>query len=994
MKKKISLLLAGALLLNAFSLSTLASSTNIVTQYFTKLDNTLYTNNIYYENVQVPLVEYDTLANAADRAYQELIRTTVSVDSLRQWVIDSNSGQYKLVEGTVDPTFEKYLPQNVGESATDTLEDASYFDFNGNNIIEYHEAEAATSVMGYADVPTGVQDVLGNEITLVGVPTGENIVVDGLSVTCDINLMFDVIEVYFDNDLYQKTLGREGLTFNPVNPPINTIQGTSGSVIEVMFEEDNKRRTEMIKNIGIPLDEPKLIEKIEEEKQGVKIGSNVDGYTVGYPDNIPVLRIKLDNSMKSGEQFSVTLFNAMWLEEDLLLPNTYSYKDGFTTGDVSTTVDRINNHKITVTLQNNASAGDIIDIPIYAKIKGDIPVLAVVNEGTPDVTHGFYFITEREIGHIDASGDNGILVIDEKVKNTLDINEPLFIEIIGDDVYWDTNQSIEIHNNSEEFEVNRGDVLQYTPKNDKTIAIDLKTAVFPNIHNVNGQLKIDLSDILNLKDKDYKGIIQLYVYGAGLEEVNKELVTIYDFSNNVEVDIDGELATVISGRDKEEASTIRIKELAYGVLGTERYIKLELSDGAYFSGPQTFELQNSEHTQINIMPEEDNPNTLYIDASKLNFADGAYGEIVYTPIIGLEAKTKGDIVLTGSGSGILGTNSIVIAEAIAPISIRTTGLHISDYNATNIISDVIINEEFTGALKTGRYEFYSANEETKNKLMFKDIDTKIIENNGLKSELKIEDNKVVLDIIEESESAPAEIKIEGIEFSLSDSIGITEDPYDVGFRGVTSSELQNGYEFDYFTVSEPIEPEDPVEPINPIDPVEPEDNDDDGDDDDDDDGIVGKTYRPIDDEDLKEYVKNLNINVSITVDETAYEINGEYAGELLIAPYINENGSVMVPVRALSLVFGVPNEDIIWNGQTQTVTLNITDDRVVQFTVGSNTCLINGKEYVIQTTLGLPNKVEVREEYTFLPLRFLGEVIYQVKVDWINEKQTAIFNVI
>ncbi len=100
----------------------------------------------------------------------------------------------------------------------------------------------------------------------------------------------------------------------------------------------------------------------------------------------------------------------------------------------------------------------------------------------------------------------------------------------------------------------------------------------------------------------------------------------------------------------------------------------------------------------------------------------------------------------------------------------------------------------------------------------------------------------------------------------------------------------------------------------------------------------------------------------------------------------------MVPVRALSYALGIPEENIFWHQASQTVTIEVTDTRVAQFTLGSDICTINGIPYPIVSSVGSQGRVEMRDDYTFLPLRFLGETVFNVDVEWDMATQTATFN--
>lgn len=92
-----------------------------------------------------------------------------------------------------------------------------------------------------------------------------------------------------------------------------------------------------------------------------------------------------------------------------------------------------------------------------------------------------------------------------------------------------------------------------------------------------------------------------------------------------------------------------------------------------------------------------------------------------------------------------------------------------------------------------------------------------------------------------------------------------------------------------------------------------------------------------------------------------------------VAP-VNENGRVMVPMRAIFEALGA---EIQWNGNTKTITAT-KGSTTILLTIGKTTATVNGKS----VSLAVPAKL--MNERTFVPLRFVAEAL-GCDVNWAPE---------
>ena len=94
------------------------------------------------------------------------------------------------------------------------------------------------------------------------------------------------------------------------------------------------------------------------------------------------------------------------------------------------------------------------------------------------------------------------------------------------------------------------------------------------------------------------------------------------------------------------------------------------------------------------------------------------------------------------------------------------------------------------------------------------------------------------------------------------------------------------------------------------------------------------------------------------------------------------NDRTMVPLRFISEAFGA---QVDWDGQTQTATVTngVYDKTTVQFTIGSDTMLVNGEAQKIDAPPIL------QDDRTLLPIRALSEALGK-NVLWDNDTRIII----
>lgn len=125
-------------------------------------------------------------------------------------------------------------------------------------------------------------------------------------------------------------------------------------------------------------------------------------------------------------------------------------------------------------------------------------------------------------------------------------------------------------------------------------------------------------------------------------------------------------------------------------------------------------------------------------------------------------------------------------------------------------------------------------------------------------------------------------------------------------------------------------------------------------------------------------------NTSFVIGSTTYTTNG-ITKSMDVAPYIS-NGRTYLPVRYVADTLGVPSKKVLWNGQSQTVTL-IKDDIVVQLRVGSNTMSVNG------ALINMDVAPEIINGRICLPIAFLCQA-FNGTAGWDAAANTVYINVL
>ena len=115
-------------------------------------------------------------------------------------------------------------------------------------------------------------------------------------------------------------------------------------------------------------------------------------------------------------------------------------------------------------------------------------------------------------------------------------------------------------------------------------------------------------------------------------------------------------------------------------------------------------------------------------------------------------------------------------------------------------------------------------------------------------------------------------------------------------------------------------------------------------------------------------------------DRTTYTNNGQSV-TMDAAPYIDSNSRTMVPIRYVANACGVSDNNIVWNGKTQTATMSGANT-VVTIKVGASTITTS------TGTITMDTVAVNRDGRIYVPLRFIANA-FGAEVAWDQAAQTA-----
>ena len=436
----------------------------------------------------------------------------------------------------------------------------------------------------------------------------------------------------------------------------------------------------------------------------------------------------------------------------------------------------------------------------------------------------------------------------------------------------------------------------------------------------------------------------------------------------VEITTVEEVPTIVSGyvrdvKDKDFTISVTLEEAMEDSLASERYVDFDLPEEVQISGPikakinstakttapnAIVEIEGSDSNVADI--EEDTSGFSFIvpDDGKNDWKTNGANKVTFEIPVTVEAGYTGDITMniTGAKAGVEDTE-LVVATAETPITVETTTTNVKNGVQTQAVADITITENFAGYVDEDKDLILDVDTLGLSKSMvFEDCDNiEVTEGNLEIGDWDIKNNadgepQIVIPIKRESTKVST-IKLTGLTMVLNRTL--PEGGYDLNVSGL--SVVQNGQynDGDFSDVAATVE-----------------------------DYVIITTP-----------AENAGINATFTAGQASYTIGNETV-EMDVAPFIDSNNRMLVPIRYAANAMGVSDSNIQWNGYTQTGTISGAMG-VVQVTVGS-TNLITSNGTITMDTVAVNTNDRI-----YVPVRYIANAL-GASVEWDPATRTATFS--
>ena len=484
----------------------------------------------------------------------------------------------------------------------------------------------------------------------------------------------------------------------------------------------------------------------------------------------------------------------------------------------------------------------------------------------------------------------------------------------------------------------------------------------------------------------------LKIYVTGNDTVSVEVAKAIDSAVTMSVDKDADLPVIYSGvnvknegitdSSDHESLEVTIKESFPGAWNNSKDFTLTLPKGVYLASDVDVTSSNMDKNGATVDKTWFEAAYRKGDFEKLTFAkrtwdetdpkDTKKAELNFTLTLVADPNFEGDVTLKLEGDAVE-TQEVKIAKFVKPYVVKAEQNDLKiDYRQTKIPTNVTITEAEAGLWnKNATFEI------AMEKISFDD-DAKVTvdEKSGLSvKNVKTNGGVIKFDVDSRSDDKPATITISDMTLFMDRSL--PAGAYDLK---VVSSTMNGAVNKNDATKSTAYLGQ----------------------------AILGadKDNKIINDinEDFysdtakagfvnivtggREDADSFTTKVVVPVGEK-YLLSGETKVELDVAAYINAGNYTMLPIRAVAKALGIPNENVVWNGEARTATV-MYGSKVITMTVGQKTMYING------APVPTSSAVEIKEEggvgRAFLPMRDLGVALGVADITWDAATRTATLN--
>jgi len=617
-------------------------------------------------------------------------------------------------------------------------------------------------------------------------------------------------------------------------------------------------------------------------------------------------------------------------------------------------IEAISDREFKITFNPNKASSDVrilVELPrvkvpssaseevtaTFTNLKGNFSGGSVViakTTGTGDVTASV--VTTVTVGEGGSGSDVFEINLKENTADALRVNKITKIKL-SKGIHWNT---VKVENLTDGGPITKGTEFDWTIDDETLELKKLKATNAKKIYRISATVDVD-------EDEAVLGDIKATISGSN--NINPSSLVVGTYAEyDVVAKVVGDVETIKAGQLEQDVADFNIEENAKASLLAGRNISLELPSGAKWYNIEATPSGIKMNTEPTISSDG---RTLKF---KINETSSSKAKIKFTDVQVVTAVDfTGDLTVTVSGAGIEETE-LVLATVEPAIIVTAQPTEIKTGIQEQAIGDITISESVAETfIKNGVLVL-----ELPNGVEWSEIpDVEVTEGDLEIDENDIDINDEILTIgIDSQSSEPSTITISNIKVDLNRSV--SEGKVKVKISGTAVDEVNNVAAGDGGTWKSTIVDKGK---IFPRDTKAAE-------------VVVAKVVTPAD--------ANVVNEAKFVIGATTYTINGKEV-TMDVAPYIS-NGRTYMPVRYIANAMGINDDNILWDANTQTVTL-LGANKVVQLKIGSTTILVNG------AAIAMDVAPEISNGRTMLPARFVAQA-FGYNVGWDEATQTVTLN--
>lgn len=447
---------------------------------------------------------------------------------------------------------------------------------------------------------------------------------------------------------------------------------------------------------------------------------------------------------------------------------------------------------------------------------------------------------------------------------------------------------------------------------------------------------IPLSFTAQENERIVDGDIHAYVSGLTRTDVDKIKVGIYK-DYGVSIIIDNELPTIMSGKIGQKIAPIKIKEQVPKSIIAGRSLTLALPDGAKWVTDDT----DQDGINLGVPRVQSDGRTLNYTISG-STTDEASLELDQLKVA-LRPGFTGNVGVTIEGAGIE-KQILAVANVVMPVSVTTTTVpDVVIGKSDQAMADIEISESLKEALKKdGSFQITLPS----GVQFVGKPDVQVTEGNLYLKQISLINNQTLQFKIDAESTKPSVISIKNAKLRIDRTVpegSIEAEVTGTSLIETTGTSTLNGTTYDLWKYDNSFGK---IAIANVI------------------------TSAP---------GKPIPVKVEFKIGQKSYYINGQVK-TMDVAPFI-EKSRTFLPIRYVAVALGVNTNDILWDDDTNKVTI-LKGNRIVQLTIGSKIMLLNG----MMIPMDVP--AQIKNGRTQLPLRFVAEA-FGANVDFNEPTRTV-----